>query len=327
MTRVLLTGAGGFIGSHALEYLLTATDWDITAIDSPSEPLAHQNRLAWLGHHPERKRVQGFALDLRGLLDMRALGAAGAADYVINLASVTGAGPHRSHLRINVPIAMPVLEYCREAQPRAVIQVSTGEVYGPGGLSGPHPEWSPVVPPSPYAAGKAAQEALAIAYWRSFGVPVIIVNTASLMGERDNPRKLLPVMIRQILAGEEISICAPGGRVPARRWLHPRALVSALVFLLENAPPAAAGLRSRPDRWNIAGPDEITHPALASAVAGFMSQPLRYALEDCTRPGHDTRYGLDASKLAATGWKPPEPFMTSLERAVSWYLANAGWLR
>jgi len=84
----------------------------------------------------------------------------------------------------------------------------------------------------------------------------------------------------------------------------------------------------RPDRWHVAGEQEISNLAMAQLVASIVGKPLRYRLVDfhAVRPGHDRRYALDASKLAAAGWKQPMDFAESLERTVRWTLANREWL-
>ncbi len=113
-----------------------------------------------------------------------------------------------------------MLEYAREVQPRVFIQVSTDEVYGaaPPGYS--HKEWDPVVPSNPYSASKAAQEAIAIAYWRTFGVPLVLTNTMNNFGERQHREKYLPIVVRNLLAGRQVPVHGSergraGSRAPA----------------------------------------------------------------------------------------------------------------
>jgi dTDP-glucose 4,6-dehydratase len=327
VTRVLITGAAGLVGSHLIEHLLTSTDWDITAVDLPG-PRRHT---AWLARHREWKpRLTVIAKDLAETWKPLAP-VAGAADYVIVLASDTDversiASPAAS-ITANTAIALATLEYCRQVKPRAVIWMSSGEVHGPELATGPHQEWAPILPPSPYAAGKAAQEAIATAYWRTYGVPVAIACGAGFFGERQPARKFIPSVIRAVLAGEAVKIYGtpqdPGGR----HYLHCRAVASALQWLLTTSAPAMAYGSARPDRWNVTGPEYVSNTALAERIAVITGRGLHCEFTGASiRPGHEQRYGLDGGKLATAGWKPPESFEKSLEHTVRWYLANPQWL-
>jgi dTDP-glucose 4,6-dehydratase len=204
----------------------------------------------------------------------------------------------------------------------------------------PHPEWAPIVPSNPYSASKAAQEAIATAYWRTYGVPVTIINCMNLIGERQDPEKFVPMLIRGIAAGEEVTIHGREGDIGTRHYLHARNLADALIYILKNLPPAMYGAHAkagegkpayvadRPDRYNIVGPDRISNLALAQTIAGIVGRPLKYKLLDfhSARPGHDPHYGLAPEKLTKAGWTPPVPFDQSLIRTVRWSLEHPEWL-
>jgi dTDP-glucose 4,6-dehydratase len=318
VTRVLITGAAGLVGSHVLEHLLTVTDWDIAAVDSRPR--------IWLANQPGwQDRVRVINWDLRGAMSMRA---AGPADYVIALASdtdvVASIADPVAHVRGNTAIALSTLEYCREARPKAVIWMSSGEVHGPQVSLQPHPEWAPILPPSPYAAGKAAQEAVAIAYWRTYGVPVVIACGAGFFGERQPGAKFIPSVIRAVLAGKPVRIFGTPEEPGGRHYLHCRAVASALEAMLSYPPVMASDNGAVwPDRWNVTGPGYVSNLDLAQRIAVIAGKSLRCEFTGVSaRPGHEPRYGLDGGKLAAAGWKPRESFEESLERTVTWYLAN-----
>ena len=236
-------------------------------------------------------------------------------------------------VRNNVDVALNTLELARRLKPRAVVLVSTDEVYGPGE---DFAEWSAILPSSPYAASKAAQEAIAFSYWRTFGVPVIIVNCMNLAAERQDPEKYLPSLIRNISQGREVLVHGTEGNIGTRYYLHARNLADGILFLLNGRPPAAfpanarpgAPRAGRPDRYNIVGPDRISNLELAQMVAAIIGKPLRYKLTDfhSARPGHDPHYGLSGVKMDVLGWKPPVPFAESLEKTVRWTLEHEEWL-
>jgi dTDP-glucose 4,6-dehydratase len=236
----------------------------------------------------------------------------------------------------NVAVILHTLELARQLKPRAVIVVTSDEVYGPETGGVPHPEWDVILPSNPYAGSKACQEAIAISYWRTYGVPVVFVNCTNLFGERQDTEKFIPMTIRKISRGEQVIIHGVPGDIGTRCYLHCRNLADGICFLLGRQPPAmfpahagpGAPHSDRPDRYNIAALDRISNLVLAKIVADVIGRPLDYRLEECpaSRPGHDPHYGLDSGKITVLGWKPPVPFEESLERTVRWSLANPSWL-
>jgi dTDP-glucose 4,6-dehydratase len=333
--KILLTGAGGFLGSHALRHFLTETDWDVVCTDSfRHEGKTDRIRVA-LHHGPEdwQQRVTVITHDLTAPVSPQMAERIGPIDYIAAYASqsdvdasITDPAPF---VRNNVDVALTVLDYARQAKPKALIWVSTDEVYGPvrQGDAG-HREWAPILPSNPYAASKAAQEAVAVSYWRTYGVPLVLVNCMNLIGEMQARTKFLPKVIAKVRDGETVTIHGQPGNIGSRHYLHARNLADAICFILHTLPPAAFPDVDRPDRYNIASPDQLSNLELALLVAQAQGKPLNYALEDfhTTRPGHDPHYGLNPSKLTGLGWKPPVPFGESLERTVAWTLAHPEWL-
>lgn len=340
--RVLLTGAGGFLGAHVLEHLLHETGWHITATDSFRHK-GKTDRIAQVldaGPAEWRQRVDVVTHDLAAPVSSQMGARIGHVDYVLALASLSHVDDSitdpAGFTRNNVDVSLSVLEYARHAKPRHLIFVSTDEVYGPEVDGTPHREWAPILPSNPYSASKACQEAIAIAYWRTYGVPLVIVNCMNLIGERQDPQKYLPMLVKRISNGESVTVHGEPGNIGTRHYLHARNLADALLFILRTLPPAmfpahATGhypKAERPDRYNIVGPDRVSNLELAQAVASLVGRQLRYELEDfhTTRPGHDPHYGLDGAKLAGLGWKPPVPFRESLARTVQWTLSHPEWL-
>ena len=332
--RLLLTGAGGFIGHHVLEHVLAGTGWDVTATDSFRHKGKTDRVAQVLAPHPEwRQRVTVVTHDLAAPFTPAAAAGMGEVDYLIAMASEShvdrSIADPVTFIRNNTDVILNTLELARVLQPRHVIVISTDEVYGPVEAGSPgHPEWAPVIPSNPYSASKAAQEAIAIAYWRTYSLPVTIVNCMNLFGERQDPEKFLPKTLRAVLAGETAIIHGRPGDIGTRHYLHARNLADALLHIFRLLPPRQFPAADRPDRFNIASPDPVSNLALAQQVAGIAGMELRYELTDfhSARPGHDPHYGLDPSKLAAAGWKPPVDFAESLERTVAWTLRHPEWL-
>lgn len=333
--RLLLTGAAGFVGAHALEHFLVNTDWEIVATDSFRHKGKTDRIADVLSHGPGkwRKRVTVVTHDLAAPISYQMSAKFGDVDYVIAMASGSSVDRSLTHpadfVRNNVDVALSTLEYCRAVQPRAVILISTDEVYGPTTGDDPgHPEWAPVIPSNPYSASKAAQEAIAVSYWRSYGLPLTIVNCMNLIGERQDPEKFLPMLIRRVSRGEQVDIHGTETNIGSRYYLHARNLADALLFLLRERTPVMFPAAPRPDRFNVVGPDRVSNLDLAWIVAGELHRPLHHRLVDfhSARPGHDPHYGLDGTKLAALGWKPPVPLADGIAHTVKWTLKHSEWM-
>lgn len=341
--NVIITGADGFIGHHFVEHLLVARPtWRQHLLCSFShggvgERLVRAPRIAAALRSGQ---CQVHTADLTRPLSTQLVHQLAGSDVIVGFASRshvdTSLAEPAPFFRDNVDIALNVLELARAIEPGIVVQISTDEVYGPAHPGTKHREWDPIVPSNPYAASKAAQEAAAAAWWRAYGVPVVVTNTMNNIGERQAAEKFVPMIIRRVLAGEPIHVHAvnDGGRwiVGSRHYLHARNHADAVLFLIDRfcgvVPSYRYGEVERPLRFHIAGEHEVDNLALAQRVAAVIGKELVYELHDAhsARPGHDLRYALDATAIADLGWRAPVELWESLERSVRWTLANPEWL-
>jgi dTDP-glucose 4,6-dehydratase len=334
--RLLLTGIGGSIGIHAAVHFLHNTDWEVVGIDSfRHKGLTDRVSKMFGEYHPEYwPRLTVLTHDLRAPISDMLAKRIGPIDYVVQMASLSDVhesmrDPERFIVG-NTQLAVNVLEYARKIQPAAFVLVSTDEVYGPTDGTFLHKEWSPIVPSNAYSASKVAQEAAAIAYWRSWKLPLIIVNLMNNFGEMQSPSKFPAIIQRKVRAGELIEVHAnANGVVGTRCYIHSRNSADAILFLLRNVPPRLHwdGLMDRPERFNIVG-KQYGNLDLVRLIAGFIGREPVWALApaSASRPGHDVHYGLDGSKLAALGWRSPVPFEESMRLTVEWYEKNPEWL-
>ena len=331
--RVLITGGAGFAGHHLIEHALTVTDWELVVLDGLTYAGNPARLTGCQGYDPARVTLLWH--DLRApvhpWLDERI----GPVDAVLHLAaeshvdrSIAAPGPF---IHNNVTVTVNLLEWARTRSLTHFVQVSTDEVYGPAAEGTAHAEWAPVLPSNPYSASKACQEAIAFSYWRTYGVPVVITNTMNMLGERQDSEKFVPLAIRAVLTGDNVPLHGrrAGGKwhPSSRCWLHARNHADALRWIIAETRPAVFGQADRPDRWHIAG-EEHDVLDVAERIADAAGRSLRCSFTDyhSSRPGHDHRYALDASKIAAAGWKAPVPFAESLERTVHWFMAHREWL-
>ena len=335
MKRALLTGAGGFIGAHTLAHFMHNTDWHLVCVDSFRHKGKTDRIAEMLEAHPDwRERCSVVTHDLAAPFSDKLVDRIGNIDYIINMASESHVDRSIDDpvpfVENNVALVLNMLEYSRKIKPEIFIQVSTDEVYG-AAPTHDHPEWDVILPSNPYSASKAAQEAIAISYWRTYGVPLIITNTMNNFGEMQDPEKFVPMLIKGIHNGDTVTIHGDEKFIGSRFYLHARNHADALLFLIKQGEPAKYVDNNEivfPDRYNVVGDTEKNNLELAQEIAELVGEPLKYKLMDfhSTRPGHDRRYALDGRKLYDMGWKPPVEFKESLAKTVEWTLENKQWM-
>lgn len=329
--RVLLTGAGGFVGSHTLRHILATTDWSVVVLDS----FRHKgltDRIAVQLEGYDKSRVTIVPHDLRVPISKQMAYTIGKIDYIISMASESHVDRSieepRDFIENNVHLILTLLDYAREYPVKKFLHVSTDEVYGPAPKNHNHKEGEVHKPSNPYSASKAAQENICYAYWRTYSMPIIITNTMNIIGEMQDPEKFVPKVMQQISNGETVTVHASdSGEVGSRYYLHARNQADALLWILKNLNPVQYG-EGELAQYNIVGEREVSNLEMAQLIARFMGKELKYELVDfhSSRPGHDLRYALDGEKLKEAGWVAPVPFEDSLKTTVEWTKEHPEWL-
>ena len=325
-TRILLTGAAGFFGSHFVEHLLANTDWEIVG-------MVRTSKVGWLRRLFDQEgydssRVKLVHHDFRWPIPGYVKSDIGHVDYICHAGAETHVDRSIENpdefVQSNVIGTLNMLNYARGLERLRLLHFfSTDEVYGPALGSTLHAEMERYNPTNPYAAAKAGGEMLVNAFGNTYGLPVLTTNTMNLIGERQHPEKMVPKTIRALINGETLTIHADATRTNAgsRFYLHCRNAADAVLFLLGQKHPPR-------ERYNIVGEREIDNLSLAQMIAEVVGLPLKYELVSfhASRPGHDLRYALDGSKLYNAGYRFPVAFEESLERTVRWTLKNPSWL-
>lgn len=333
--RVLLTGGAGSIGTHTMHHIFQNTNWDVVIIDSfQHKGLAERITEMMRNHIENYPRLTLITHDLTKPLTKNIRQRIGKVDYIINMASLSDVEASIQDpvpfVRNNIELVMNMLEYARIAKPDVFLQVSTDEVYGASEKAQQHPEWSAIVPSNPYAASKAAQEALSISYWRTYKVPLVITNTMNNFGEYQQSSKYPVIVQRAVQNGDTLTVHGTAGQMGTRYYIHSRNHADAILFILKKLPPYAhtPGKADKPDRYNVVGDEQVDNLSLAKKIAKLMGKPLEYELVDfhSTRPGHDLHYGLDGKKLKKMGWKSPLGFDESLQNTIEWQTENPEWI-
>jgi dTDP-glucose 4,6-dehydratase len=304
--KVLMTGATGFVGSNVLEYLHKNTDWEFTL-------LCNWRHIGGPNILLPDDRFEVITHDLT-----EPIPEIGDFDYILNLAAEShvdrSIADPLNFIENNVSSVLQMLEYARKHPPKVFIQFSTDEVYGATN----HKEWDVLLPSNPYAASKACQEMIAISYWKTYGLPIVITNSNNIVGKNQNPEKFIPKIIELIKNDQEVLIHTTGSS-PGKRHYNPvENIADALLFIIDFDWKNYGGDKDldRPYRFNIPGGQLMDNLEMAQLVAKILGKELKYKLVDAetVRPGYDEFYGETEGTLTGLGWKPK----VTLEEGLQW---------
>lgn len=242
------------------------------------------------------------------------------ADIVVNFAAEShvdrSIADPEGVLTTNVMGVFTLVEAAKKSGVDKFIQISTDEVYGDI-AEGSSKETNPVSPNSPYSAGKAGGELLARAYHRTYGVPVIVTRGSNTYGPYQQPEKLVPLFVSNVIEGKPLPVYGDGRQV--RDWLHVLDHCSGIETAIEKGEPG--------EIYNIGGSNERTNIEITKMileVTGRDESLIKYVQD---RPGHDRRYSLDSTKLLQLGWKRTHAFETAMPETIRWYVDNQDWWR
>ena len=306
--RVLVTGAGGFIGSHLTERLVE--------LGAEVRAFVHYNALGswgWLDQSPVRDVIQVVAGDVTDRDSVRQ--AMQEREIVFHLAALI-AIPYSylapaSYVRTNVEGTLNVLQAARDAGVECVVHTSTSEVYGTAQRV-PIDEAHPLQGQSPYSASKIGADKMAEAFHRSFGLPVVTVRPFNTFGPRQSARAVIPTIITQLLAGPSVRL---GNTSPTRDLNFVANTVDG--FVLAASMPAAIGRTI-----SLGSGREISIGDLAQLIARLMDKPMRIEGEDArVRPeGSEVERLLADNRLAREllGWEPHVNLEEGLQRTIAW---------
>ncbi len=321
MTKILVTGFMGFIGSHFVKNMLNNTDWDIVGINRNS----NQKNLRRLEDVLDNQRIQLIYGDITEHDDISGL--CEDIDYVVNFAAKTfvdySIRDPKPFIESNILGTFNLLEEIRRYKStiKRYIQVSTDEVYG-AILQGSYKEDARLNPTNPYSASKAGADMLCISYFNTYNLPIVITRTENNYGPFQHPQKALPKFVKCAINDQPLPIYGDGEH--RRMWLHVRDHCNAIKHLL-TSDKAKNG-----EIYHVAGEQELTNNQLAHKILKILGKPLdmiKYIDDYNIRPGHDRRYALNTEKLKATGWKPDWSLDAGLKETVEWYKNNQWWLK
>ena len=318
--NVIVTGGAGFIGSNFIFHLLRNRPGDrVVCLDK----LTYAGNAATLAPVPEGERFRFAKLDICDRDGVFRLFEEEKPDAVINFAAESHVDrsieDHGLFLRTNILGTSVLMDACRAFGGVRFHQVGTDEVYGDLPLDRPElafTEDSPIRPSSPYSASKASADMLALAYCRTYGLPVTISRCSNNYGPYQFREKLIPQMITNCLEDRPLPVYGEGKNV--RDWLHVEDHCRALDLILRRGRPG--------EIYNIGGHSERANIDVVRGICRELGKPESLITFVTDRKGHDLRYAIDPSKLTRElGWRPEVSFEEGLRRTIRWYIENRGW--
>jgi dTDP-glucose 4,6-dehydratase len=317
--NILVTGGCGFIGSNFVRYMLEKhPDYTIVNLDKLTYAGNPEN-LKGIDHLPQYHFVKGDICDPNVVTSlMKEYGI----DSIINFAAESHVdrsilGP-AVFIETNITGAANLLEVAKEFKVHRFIQVSTDEVYGSLGAAGKFTETSPLHPNSPYSASKTSADHLGLAYFHTFGLPVIVTRCSNNYGPYQFPEKLIPLMIANAIDGKPLPVYGDGLNV--RDWLYVKDHCIAIDLVLHKGIPGEV--------YNIGGDNEWKNIDIVKLLLNKLNKPESLIAYVKDRQGHDRRYAIDASKIERElHWKPSVTFEAGIGETVNWYLQNEPWWR
>ena len=333
---IIVTGGAGFIGSAVCRYLVQNQIAKVVNVDVLTYA-ANLTSVAPVEDSDLYTFVQADICDMQAMQDVFTKYQP---DGVMHLAaeshvdrSITGA---QEFIRTNVVGTSVLLDASlahwrslskEKAEAFKFLLVSTDEVYGSLGAEGLFEEETSYDPSSPYSASKAASDHLAIAWHRTYGLPVVISNCSNNYGPYHFPEKLIPLIILNAKHRKPLPIYGDGSNV--RDWLFVDDHAKAIWTIWKDGRLG--------EKYNVGGRNERTNLEVVQTICNHLDEMLDESPEGghkslityvTDRPGHDARYAIDATKLEGElGWKAEENFDTGIAATVKWYLENESWWR
>ena len=332
--RIFITGGAGFIGSAVIRQYINDTTHDVINLDD----ITYAGNLQSLSSIADSDRYTFVQVNICDSVELKETFDRYQPDAVMHLAAEThvdrSIDDPSIFIKSNIVGTFNLLEVSRnywnnlipDKKDKFVFHhVSTDEVYGDLDGSGLFNEETRYDPSSPYSASKASSDHLVRAWYRTYGLPMIITNCSNNYGAYQYPEKLIPLIILNALEGKPLPIYGSGKQV--RDWLYVEDHAKALRLSLENGKIGQT--------YNIGGHNEKTNIEVVNIICDLLDKliplsqyiPHRSLISHVSdRPGHDKRYAVDAKKIQENlNWLPDETFESGIEKTVKWYLENKEW--
>lgn len=316
MTKILITGGAGFIGSNFVKYINDKyPDYEIVNFDLLTY-CGNLENLKDIEFNDNYSFVKGNIADNDLVADTIK-----GCDYVVNFAAESHVDRSikdpEIFIKSNVLGTQVLLNAALNEGIEKYVQISTDEVYGSLGQTGYFTEETPLQPNSPYSASKASGDLITRAYYQTFEMPVNITRCSNNYGPYQFPEKLIPLMISNALENKDLPVYGDGKNI--RDWLHVYDHCTAIDLVLHDGKPGEV--------YNIGGNNEKKNIEIVKLILKYLDKDDSLIKFVDDRLGHDRRYAIDSTKIQEElGWKPKYTFETGIKETIEWYLENQDWI-
>lgn len=317
MTKILVTGGAGFIGSNFLKYMVNKyPNYDFINLDALTY-CGNLENLSDIEDYDNYTFVKGDIRDA-SLVDKLVSDV----DYIVHFAAESHVDRSIEDpgifIKSNILGTQILLDAAKKYDIKKYLQVSTDEVYGSLGPEGYFTEETPLQANSPYSASKAGADLMVRAYHNTFNLPINITRCSNNYGPYQFPEKLIPLMISNALEDKELPIYGDGKNI--RDWLHVYDHCTAIDLVLHKGKSGEV--------YNIGGHNEKSNIEIVKLILKELNKPESLIKFVSDRLGHDRRYAIDSSKIRKDlGWKPKYDFETGIVETINWYLDNQDWIK
>ncbi|PFE00337.1 dTDP-glucose 4,6-dehydratase [Bacillus cereus] len=315
--NVLVTGGAGFIGSNFVRYFLKKY---------PGSRVINYDLLTYAGNLSSIKDIESLSNyifiqgDIRDAEKIQAVMQDYKIDSIVHFAAESHVdrsiqGPMEFYTTNIVGTAV-LLEAAKAFGVQRFLHISTDEVYGSLGEMGHFTEETPISPNSPYSSSKASSDLIALSYFETYKLPVIVTRCSNNYGPYQYPEKLIPLMITNAMEDKKLPVYGTGQNV--RDWLHVFDHCTAIDLVLHNGRDG--------EIYNVGGNNEKRNIEIVEMILEKLGKSKRMISFVPDRLAHDWRYAIDSSKLQRElGWKPVYSFTKGLEDTIEWYMKNEQW--
>ncbi len=313
--KLLVTGGAGFIGSNFIRYWLK---------NHPDDQVINFDKLTYAGHieslsdvtdNPNYKFIQGDIVEEKDVVSVM-----DGIDIVVHFAAEShndrAVLDPLAFVKTNVLGTANLLNIALKTKIKRFHHISTDEVFGHLDKADPSfNEQTPYAPRAPYSAAKAGSDHLVRAFFITYGLPITITNCSNNFGPFQDPEKLIPRFITNLLENKSVPLMGKGENI--RDWLYVLDHCRAIELVLQKGQLG--------ETYCVGGGEELTNMQITQRLLKTLGKDESYIEYIPERLGHDFRYSIDSSKIKQLGWQPEHDFEQWLDKTIKWYQQNDWW--
>jgi dTDP-glucose 4,6-dehydratase len=317
MKNILVTGGNGLVASQFIAQVIRETDWTVYTTFNGTP--ANLNRLFDVTEEFSDEDNNRLVLSKKYNQDKKY-------DIIVHLAAATDVGESitnpMKYVEQNIVETAKLLELARTIPNlEKFIFMSSNEVFGPAMHDVNYSELDRLNPYSPYSGTKAAAEQLCASYFNTYKMPIDIVRTMNVFGERQDARRFFPLVVRKILDGEEINIFDN-----FRTYIHAEDVADAIMFIIKGEYKYPKYQHEGCNRYHVVGNEEVSNLRIVKAIGEILGIKPKYKISFDGRAGYEERYSMSGAKMTGFGWMPKATLMQRIEQMTLWSSENRRWI-